>query len=236
MVPAVLFAVDAVVQHFEDFNEDQFDFHAYCIRKVTLRAYVDVLRFEDELLGEEYYGRAASGIIRIFLHLYDKPPDADEDEEPDYSNMNAAEKKKAKAVARKKKKAAEKKAAEDAERRKKLEEESTANLSAENGSKKKGVNKPGKIAVADADPEGLEFLKRDPLEEASKLAATLAMQAPKRFSTWMMQYDVAIRRRKGLLALQVSSCYLHRRGRGCNMTNNIPYLLSIHRRCSKQEL
>ena len=26
-----------VVKHFEDFVEDQFDFHGYCIRKTTLR-------------------------------------------------------------------------------------------------------------------------------------------------------------------------------------------------------
>lgn len=34
----------AVEKHFADFAEDQFDFHTYCIRKTTLRAYVDILR------------------------------------------------------------------------------------------------------------------------------------------------------------------------------------------------
>lgn len=34
----------AVEKHFADFAEDQFDFHGYCVRKGTLRAYVDVLR------------------------------------------------------------------------------------------------------------------------------------------------------------------------------------------------
>ncbi len=29
-----------VEKHFADFDEDQFDFHSYCIRKMTLRAYV----------------------------------------------------------------------------------------------------------------------------------------------------------------------------------------------------
>ena len=29
-----------VERHFADFDEDQFDFHSYCIRKMTLRAYV----------------------------------------------------------------------------------------------------------------------------------------------------------------------------------------------------
>ncbi len=34
----------AVSKHFFDINEDQFDFHGYCIRKMTLRAYIDMLR------------------------------------------------------------------------------------------------------------------------------------------------------------------------------------------------
>jgi N-alpha-acetyltransferase 15/16, NatA auxiliary subunit len=34
----------AVEKHFADFAEDQFDFHTYCVRKMTLRAYVEVLR------------------------------------------------------------------------------------------------------------------------------------------------------------------------------------------------
>ena len=53
-----------MVKHFDDINEDQFDFHHYCVRRVTLRAYVDVLRFEDEAYGQEYFVRAASGMVR----------------------------------------------------------------------------------------------------------------------------------------------------------------------------
>ena len=34
----------AVNKHFLDITEDQFDFHTYCIRKMTLRAYIDMLR------------------------------------------------------------------------------------------------------------------------------------------------------------------------------------------------
>jgi len=34
----------AIEKHFQEFIEDQFDFHTYCIRKMTLRAYVDILR------------------------------------------------------------------------------------------------------------------------------------------------------------------------------------------------
>jgi peptide alpha-N-acetyltransferase len=29
--------------------EDQFDFHTYCLRKMTLRAYIELLRCEDTI-------------------------------------------------------------------------------------------------------------------------------------------------------------------------------------------
>ena len=178
----------SVVKHFEDWHEDQFDFHSYCIRKGTLRAYLDVLRFEEELWGLDNYARAAEGISRLYLHLYDNPNLTKEDEEPDYSSMTAAERKKAKAIARKKKKAAEKK----------MEEEKAAAAEAANANQKKGA----KPAVIDEDPNGEALLKRDPLEEAKKFSAILSRHAPSRLSTWLLQYDVAIRRKKTVLAMQ----------------------------------
>lgn len=36
----------AVEKHFVDIVEDQFDFHTYCLRKMTLRAYLQLLRLE----------------------------------------------------------------------------------------------------------------------------------------------------------------------------------------------
>lgn len=35
-------------QHFTDWIDDQFDFHIYCLRKMTMRAYVGLLRLEDK--------------------------------------------------------------------------------------------------------------------------------------------------------------------------------------------
>jgi hypothetical protein len=184
-------SIAAVVKHFDDFNEDQFDFHAYCLRKVTLRAYVSVLRFEDKVFGEDYYCEAAAGIIRIYLYLFENPP-TDESEEPDYSKMNAAERKKAKAVARKKKKVAEKKEAEEEEKE----------AEAANGNNKKQNQKGGKPAVVEQDPFGKELLKKDPLEEAKKYSSIVVSYAPKRLETWILHYDVSIRRKKPLMALQ----------------------------------
>jgi hypothetical protein len=179
----------AVVKHFDDINEDQFDFHAYCVRKVTLRAYTEVLRFEDNLWEEDYYFRAASGIIEIYLHLFDNPSILEDDKEPDYTKLTAAQRKKAKAIARKKRIQAEKKEAE------KLQKEAE---SAENG----GQKKKGKASAVDEDPDGKELLKKNPLDEAKMFSAVLSKHCPKRFGTWILQYDVAMRRNKMLLALQ----------------------------------
>lgn len=188
----------AVVKHFDDFHEDQFDFHAYCIRKVTLRSYTDVLRFEDNLWGQPYYGSAAGGIIGVYLHLHDHPTISKEEEVPDFSSMTAAERKKAKAIQRKKKKAAEKKAAEEAEKQK--AKAAAFEGGDENGNKKK---KTGQPVVVDTDPDGKELLKKDPIEEAKKYTAILAKHAPNCVTTWILQYDVSIRRGKALMALQV---------------------------------
>jgi len=187
--------VASVVQHFEDFHEDQFDFHSYCVRKVTLRAYMDVLRYEDHVWGEEYYRHAAENTIRIYLHLYDNPSITAGEQEPDYSKMTAAQKKKAKAIARKKKKAAEKNATDAAEKQKEKEQDAK-----ENGNKGK-KNQPE--VVKDSDPDGKELLMKDPLEEANKYSAVLAAHAPNQLSTWILRYDVAIRRAKALIAMQV---------------------------------
>lgn len=45
----------AVDKHFADFVEDQFDFHSYCTRKMTLRAYIAMLRTEDDIYHNPYF-------------------------------------------------------------------------------------------------------------------------------------------------------------------------------------
>ena len=46
-----------VERHFAEIVEDQFDFHTYCMRKMTLRSYVDLLRLEDVLRSHRFYAR-----------------------------------------------------------------------------------------------------------------------------------------------------------------------------------
>jgi peptide alpha-N-acetyltransferase len=54
----------AVEKHYNDMVEDQFDFHTYCLRKMTLRAYIRMLRFQDHLHSHHFFCRAAGAAIR----------------------------------------------------------------------------------------------------------------------------------------------------------------------------
>jgi peptide alpha-N-acetyltransferase len=60
-------------KHFDDIIEDQFDFHTYCMRKMTLRPYVGVLRLEDNLRGHKSSYLSAQDAIELYLYLYDNP-------------------------------------------------------------------------------------------------------------------------------------------------------------------
>jgi N-alpha-acetyltransferase 15/16, NatA auxiliary subunit len=206
----------AVIQHFHDFQEDQFDFHSYCLRKVTLRAYVSVLRYEDVIFGQEFFCTAAEGTIRIYLHLYDVPT-SNETEEPDYSKMDAAERKKAKAVARKKKKAATTITTTKENETTLASSNGTATPTAAAATKVSTTKGKGATTTTtttttaaaagtpthhDDDPLGHEYLKKDPLNEAKKYVQMLTKYAPQSISTWILQYDVSMRRKKFLLALQ----------------------------------
>ncbi len=56
-----------------EITDDQFDFHTYCMRKMTLRSYVDLLNLEDVLRMHPFYFKAARTAIEIYLSLHDNP-------------------------------------------------------------------------------------------------------------------------------------------------------------------
>ena len=70
-----------ILQHFVEIIEDQFDFHTYCMRKMTLRSYVGLLRLEDVLRSHPFYFKAAKCAIQVYLHLHDHPPRDEPSEE-----------------------------------------------------------------------------------------------------------------------------------------------------------
>lgn len=93
-----------IEQHFSGMIEDQFDFHTYCLRKMTLCSYVQLLRLEDVLRKHSYYYQAAKISIKIYLRMLDRPNDIHGENDIDGS-LSAAEKKKLKKKMKKEKEA-----------------------------------------------------------------------------------------------------------------------------------
>ncbi|KAJ1502622.1 N-alpha-acetyltransferase 16, NatA auxiliary subunit, partial [Coelomomyces lativittatus] len=60
-----------VFRHFDEIEDDQFDFHMYCLRRVCLSTYKDLLSMEQKLRRHPFYLRCAFGAISIYLHLHD---------------------------------------------------------------------------------------------------------------------------------------------------------------------
>uniref|UniRef100_A0A7S0NSK1 Uncharacterized protein n=1 Tax=Calcidiscus leptoporus TaxID=127549 RepID=A0A7S0NSK1_9EUKA len=180
----------AVEKHFTDILEDQFDFHTYCVRKMTLRAYVKLLRLEDGLWGHPFYVRAAGGLIETYLRLVDKPKlEAAAQAEEQLDEMSAAERKKAESKRRR----AEAKAKAEALARKEVPAGSA-------GANSKGKKKD---KGADEDPDGAALADvEDPLAKASGVLATLQMHAPSELRTHLYAVEISMRKGKLLLALR----------------------------------
>jgi len=61
-----------VYEIFRQWEEDQYDFHTYCIRKNTFQTYQDLLKFEDTLYADPIYYKAVSKAVGIYLKLHDR--------------------------------------------------------------------------------------------------------------------------------------------------------------------
>lgn len=173
-------------KHFNDINEDQFDFHNYCLRKVTLRAYVGMLRMQERLYSHKFYRRAAKDAIRIYLELYDRklrgeePAGLKEDAESKEAEMSKEDKKKMKHKLKRE--------------QKKVEDEKAAQVEKAGDSSKK----PKKV---DDDPNGEKLLKKDVMEEANKLVKNLMLYCGMDAATHALTYDVLSRQGKWLHCL-----------------------------------
>ncbi|OEH76689.1 N-terminal acetyltransferase complex subunit [Cyclospora cayetanensis] len=61
----------ATLRHFEEIHEDQIDFHPYCLRKSTFRAYVSFLRMQDKVWSHRYFRDAGYAALEIYFSLHD---------------------------------------------------------------------------------------------------------------------------------------------------------------------
>ncbi|ESO94634.1 hypothetical protein LOTGIDRAFT_176715, partial [Lottia gigantea] len=179
--------------HFSEIIEDQFDFHTYCMRKMTLRAYVELLQLEDKLRMHPFYVKAAHIAIEIYLHLHDHPwtPESEQNNDLDSENLSAAELRKLKRKQKKKERKAEE------EREKQLAEQKRKDQQ----SKKSQDNDLDGPKEEELIPE--ELAKTDnPLECAIKFLKPLQLLNPNLIGTHVVAYEIYSRKGKLLLMLQ----------------------------------
>ena len=168
---------------FEIWQEDQFDFHLFSLRKGQIRAYVDMIRWEDGLREHPFFTRAAINAANTYVQLHDKPQLAQTSftngVNGDMSKLDKAERKKAQKKARKDQ---EKKEQEEAE--KKDAKKTAGNVGAD-----------GEIKKEDKDPTGEKLLQTtDPLTDAMRFVTPLLEYSPKNLEAQQAGFEVFIRR------------------------------------------
>ncbi|XP_045504813.1 N-alpha-acetyltransferase 15, NatA auxiliary subunit [Colias croceus] len=184
-----------VDRHFSEIMEDQFDFHSYCMRKMTLRSYVGLLRLEDVLRAHPFYFRCARAAIQVYLRLHAHPlQDAPQTAEPDTENLAPSELKKLRNKQRKAKRKAEQESALAAQVQVKREQHHKARREQEQGD-------PEAPQLDELVPDKLARAE-DPLEQAIKFLLPLRQLASDRIDTHLMAFEIYYRKEKPLLMLQ----------------------------------
>ncbi|KAL1780933.1 N-alpha-acetyltransferase 16, auxiliary subunit [Sigmodon hispidus] len=183
-----------VEKHFFEITEDQFDFHTYCMRKMTLRAYVDLLRLEDTLRRHTFYIKAARSAIEIYLKLHDNPLTS-ESKQQDINSEILSTKELKKMLSKQRR----------AQKKAKLEEEkkhTERERQQKNQKKKREEEEEGTSACKEElRPEKLERVD-NPLEEAIKFLIPLKSLAADNIYTHLLAFEIYFRKGKFLLMLQ----------------------------------
>lgn len=170
----------SIFNTFETWQEDQYDFHSFSLRKGQIRAYVDMIRWEDHLREHPFFARAAIAAAEIYVMLYDRPELASPMTNGVNGDKNSAEQRKAQRKARKE---AEKAAQADAQKK--------------DARKPAAVDQNGDPKKEDKDPKGDLLMKTsDPLEDATKFINPLLEFSPKYPKAQQTAFEVFIRRGK----------------------------------------
>ncbi|KAH9865727.1 hypothetical protein J1614_009314 [Plenodomus biglobosus] len=177
----------AIADIFDVWYEDQFDFHSFSIRKGQIRAYIDMVRWEDHLRDHPFFTRAAVQAIKLYLKLADNPQ-LSNSSQTDFENMDPTERKKAEKKAKKEKEKAEK---AEAERKAAAAAKPTA----------KGDD--GETKKEDADPRGETLLQtKEPLEAALRFLRPILELSPKSIEAQNVGFEVYLRKKQYLLVLK----------------------------------
>ncbi|KAI9219802.1 NMDA receptor-regulated protein 1-domain-containing protein [Blastocladiella britannica] len=170
---------EQIMAAFRDYQDDQFDFHSYSLRKTTLRAYVEMVDWAHRVRAHPYFTRTARAAILENLRLADRRERGDQDTD---LVQQIAEAQDAVAVA---KKAIAKKKKELAQ------------------GKDTDKDKYGASTIPDADPLGLTHLMHsDPVEAAHAIVKLLQQAAPKAIETHVLALAVDMRQASWAFALR----------------------------------
>lgn len=168
----------SVADIFDIWHDDQFDFHSFSMRKGQIRAYVDMLRWEDSLRQHPFFTRAAISAVKIYQMLADNPELAGPPK-PDLDAMDATERKKAL-----------KKIKKEQEKREKEEAEKKAAAA-----KKATPTADGEAKKVDTDPNGVKLLEtKEPLEACLRFLTPLLEFSPKNIEAQNAGFEIHLRR------------------------------------------
>ncbi|CAF1385407.1 unnamed protein product, partial [Didymodactylos carnosus] len=183
-----------IERHFQEFIEDQFDFHSYCLRKMVLCAYVDMLNLEDHIKGHRFFRQAAQLAVEIYIRLYDHPlSENDSDKNENADNISASEMKKHKNKQRRQQ------AREQQEKQKQIEADRKKKESQRNKNKDDGEEE--KIKEEELVGEKLERSEK-PLDEAMRFLQPLEDFSQSDLETQYLGFEVYYRRLKCTLMLR----------------------------------
>ncbi|TRY87613.1 hypothetical protein DNTS_005998 [Danionella cerebrum] len=183
-----------IERHFVEITDDQFDFHTYCMRKMTLRSYVDLLKLEDVLRMHPFYFKASHTAIEIYLNLHDNPLTDDNKElQADTGNLTDKELKKL----RNKQRKAQKKAQLEEEKKNAEKEKQLKNQKKKKEDDDEEIGGPKEELI----PEKLARVE-SPLDEAVKFLTPLKNLVKNKIETHLLAFEIYFRKEKFLLMLQ----------------------------------
>lgn len=169
---------------FDVWQEDQFDFHSFSLRKGQIRAYIEMIKWEDHLREHPFYTRAALSAINIYIRLHDRHLVNGANGAGDVNGEDAAERKKAAKKSRKEAQKAEREAA------------------AKKSDPNKSSREPdGDMKKKDDDPKGVKLESTtEPMTDAMKFLTPLLQFSPKSIDAQIAGFQVYIRRSESLLS------------------------------------
>lgn len=202
---------------FSEVTEDQFDFHTYCMRKMTLRSYIKLLRMEDVLRSHRFFFDAAEIAINIYLKLHDEPLVEGKENQNSAAANNQLSASELKKIRSKERKAAAKQQQNQRHGNNKSHNHENNNDhqasklgSRNNRNESNQTNKNGQPndpnndinEASGFDPKVLEHPDQ-PLEKAIRFLTPLKTLATSRIETHLLAFEVY--RRKGKLMLMLQS-------------------------------